>query len=259
MKLKLMRNFVLWVFFCWVPLSWAQTDVVTSSSAQVLRNPGYFDFYSESSYYEAYDVVTDSRLRYYQPLGVLDDFKTALYFGVGLQYQTPGSREKYFDNTASPNVGLQLDVVDLAKLQVQAGYRTVLEGSNQKTSTSWDPRIVLSSGHLWQWSIPENFTEGYGEVVYVPRLSLTPLSVVWGKQGYRWKPLTQISLDAYGEFYLRESRSDDLGPSMTEWRVGGRAQYHLQSWSLAALLYHPIQKHASSGDLEGLFTVGGYF
>lgn len=259
MKLKRMRNFVLWVSFCWAPFSWAQTDSVTSSLAPASRNPAYFDFYSESSYYEAYDLVTDSRLRYYQPLRALDDFKTSLYLGVGLQYQSPGSREKYFDNTANPNVGLQLDFGNLLKLQAQAGYRTVLGTNNQHTSTEWDPRIILSGGHLWQWPVPENFTEGYAESVYVPRLSSTPVSVAWAKQGYRWKPQAQLSIDAYGEFYLRESRSEDLGPSVVEWRVGGRAQYRVQSWSLAALLYHPLQKHASSGEVEGLFVVGGYF
>ena len=259
MKLKRVRFFAFLMSIYWVPFVGAQADSINTSTAKLTHHPNYFDLYSESSYYEAYDLVTDSRLRYYVPLSEFNGIKTSIYLGVGLQNQSPGSREKYFDNTANSNLGWQFDFSQWAKLQMQAGYRTVLNDDEQGNSISWDPRIILSTGRYWQWPLPENFTEVYGEAAYVPRLSSTPVSAVWAKQGYRWKPQNQISLDAYGELYVRESRRDDLGPSMTEWRLGGRAQYAFQSWSVSALLYHPIEKHQSSAELEGLFVVGGIF
>ncbi|WP_413561304.1 hypothetical protein [Bdellovibrio sp. HCB209] len=230
-----------------------------AESASSILSKGFFDLYSESSYYYDYDFVTDSRLRYYQPLRNLGSVGLSAYVGANIQYQSPGALGKYYDNTFNPNVGLQFQFVPGVKLQTQIGYRSTMAVNDQPQTTTWDPRMIFSAGRLWMLGMTQNFSEGYLESSYVPRLDPTPVTLVWWKQGYRWFAHPKISLDAYGEVYQRVSNSDDLGPTMTEWRAGGRTTWSEKSWSVSALVYHPFQKHVSNGELEGLLALGGQF
>jgi hypothetical protein len=228
------------------------------SSTSILKK-GFFDIYSESSYYYDYDFVTDSRIRYYQPLGELGSVGLSTYVGASIQYQSPGASEKYYDNTINPNVGLQFQFVPGVKLNAQVGYRTVTGMNDETRQTTWDPRMVFSAGDLWMWGVTKNFSEGYLESAYVPRIDRTPVTLAWAKQGYRWFPQAKLTVDAYGEFYQRVSKNDDLGPTISEWRAGGRTTWTEKAWSISALVFHPFQKHVSSGELEGLLTLGGQF
>ncbi len=236
----------------------AQITMPLESATSILKK-GFFDFYSESSYYYDYDFVTDSRLRYYQPLTEFGSVGVSAYVGANIQYQSPGASEKYYDNTFNPNVGLQFQFVPGVKLNAQMGYRTVTGMNDEPRQTTWDPRMVFSAGDIWMWGTTRNFTEGYLESAFVPRLDRTPVSLVWLKQGYRWFPHAKLSLDAYGEGYQRVSNSEDLGPTITEWRAGGRTTWTEKAWNVSALIYHPFPKHVSSGELEGLVTLGGQF
>ncbi len=243
------------------------TSEISSSS----KYKSYEELYSESSYYEEYNLVTDTRLRYYQPLyegQSLHEWQPSkewgrfgldAYAGASLQYQSPGAKQKYFDNAITPYVGLQGNLFKRIFLQVQAGVRTVIDKDQQSNSTQWDPRVILSASDLWQWPVPQVFTEAYGEVAYVPRLDATPVSTGWIKQGYRFKPAVNVNLDPYAEFYSRESRDPDLGPTMTEGRLGLRTQWLKGSWNVAALIYHPVNRKEAHGDIEGLLVVGGVF
>lgn len=220
---------------------------------------GLIDLYSESSYFYEYDFVTDTRLRYYHPLMDLLSMKLLYYVGSNVQYQSSGARAKYYDNTVNPHVGLQLKPVHWLSLQTQVGYRTTVGTDDQPTTTTWDPRMILAAGNFITWPSSQVFTDLYGEASFVPRLSSTPVSIVWGKQGYRWSPQEKMKLDAYAEIYARESRSADLGPTMTEWRLGTRGIWLEPNWSVSVLLFHPVEKETGSGDLEGLLVVGGVF
>ncbi|WP_413587426.1 hypothetical protein [Bdellovibrio sp. HCB274] len=234
------------------------TTVISEEQSTFLKK-GFFDFYSESSYYYDYDFVTDSRLRYYQPITDIGSLGLSAYMGANVQYQSPGAISKYYDNTVNPNVGLQLQFYPGVKLQGQVGYRTLMSIDGQEPSSTWDPRMIASAGHLQMWGMTQNFSEGYFESAYVPRLDPTPVTLVWLKQGYRWFTQAKLTLDAYGEIYQRVSNSNDLGPTMTEWRAGGRATWSEKSWNVSALVFHPFQKHTSEGELEGLLALGGQF
>ncbi|WP_413581341.1 hypothetical protein [Bdellovibrio sp. HCB288] len=236
-----------------------RSTTTISEEAEAFLKKGFFDFYSESSYYYEYDFVTDSRLRYYQPITEIGTVGLSAYMGANIQYQSPGALSKYYDNTVNPNVGLQFQFYPGVKLQTQVGYRTLMSMDGQEPVSTWDPRAILSAGHLQMWGITQNFTEGYLESAYVPRIDPTPVSLVWLKQGYRWFAGGTISMDAYGEIYQRVSNNNDLGPTITEWRAGGRVTWAEKSWSVSALMYHPFQKHTTNGELEGLLAVGGQF
>lgn len=238
----------------------AADEVGTSTSKMFssLRN-SYEELYSENSYYEQYNLVTDTRLRHYQPLRDGGQWGLDAYIGANLQYQSPGAKQKYFDDALMPYVGLQANLMRKIFLQMQAGARSILNDNYEGNRTQWDPRIILSAGDFWQWKMPQVFTEGYGESAFVPRLDSTPVSTVWLKQGYRFKPVTSVNLDPYAEFYLRESRSADLGPSMTEFRLGLRTQWLAGGWNVAALIYHPFDRKDAHGDVEGLMVIGGVF
>ncbi|QLY27015.1 hypothetical protein [Bdellovibrio sp. KM01] len=236
----------------------ATISMPMDSSTTILKK-GFFDFYSENSYYYDYDFVTDSRLRYYLPVTELGSVGVSAYIGANIQYQSPGASEKYYDNTFNPNVGLQFQFVPGVKLNAQVGYRTVTGMNDEPRQTTWDPRLVFSAGDILMWGMTKNFTEGYLESAFVPRLDRTPVTLAWIKQGYRWFPHAKLSLDAYGEGYQRVSNSEDLGPTMTEWRAGGRSTWTEKAWNVSALIYHPFPKHVSSGEIEGLVTLGGQF
>lgn len=237
-------------------------DDGVGTSATSFKTPtykSYEELYSENSYYTEYNLVTDTRLRYYQPLSQVGIVGLDAYVGANLQYQSPGAQQKYFDNAITPYVGVQANLFRRIFLQAQAGVRTVIDENQQSNNAQWDPRVILSAGDFWQWANPQVFTEAYGEVAYVPRLDSTPVSTGWIKQGYRFKPAVSVNLDPYAEFYSRESRDPDLGPSMTEGRLGLRTQWLKGSWNVAALVYHPVNRKEAHGDVEGLLVVGGVF
>ncbi|MDG0817372.1 hypothetical protein [Bdellovibrio svalbardensis] len=238
----------------------AASEVGTTSSDFLSSSKkSYEELYSESSYYEQYNLVTDTRVRYYQPLHLSETLGLDAYAGANLQYQSSGAKQKYFDNAVTPYVGIQGNLFKRIFLQLQAGVRTVINDKRESNTTQWDPRVILSAGDFWHWPTQQVFTEAYGEVAYVPRLDATPVSTGWIKQGYRFKPTASVNLDPYAEFYSRESRSPDLGPSMTEARFGLRSQWLRGSWNVAALVYHPVNRKVTQGDVEGLLVVGGVF
>lgn len=243
--------------------TFAQVESSTSSIALTPKAKSYEELYSENSYYEQYNLVTDTRLRYYQPLYIENILSVDAFAGAGIQYQSPNAPQKYFDNSITPYVGVRTGAFRKIFLQVQAGVRAVLNDENSgqtNRSAEWDPRVILSAGDFWQWPVDSHlFTEAYGESAYVPRIDSTPVSTGWLKQGYRFKPMASVNVDPYAEFYLRESRSADLGPSMKEGRAGVRAQWLPGGWNLAALIYHPINRAEAHGDVEGLLVIGGQF
>lgn len=221
------------------------------------------ELYSESTYYQKYDVVTEGRVRSYASLWGGENWIVEPFLGVTLQYQSPGAELKYFDNTATPALGIQARFFQKITLQAQGGVRTVISDTeNENAKSEWDPRIILSAGDFWgwqSWGAPAVFTEAYGESAYVSRLSSTPVTTFWLKQGYRFKVASQVYVDPYAEFFLRESRSADLGPSITQGRAGVRALWATSSWTVAGLLYHNLKQNDGSAPLEGLFVVGGNF
>lgn len=240
--------------------SFADEQVGTSTSSLFSSvQKGFEELYSENSYYTEYNLVTDTRIRYYQPL--LESLYTGIdaFVGANLQYQSPGAKEKYFDDSITPYVGVRGSLFKRIYLQFQAGLRSIINEDYSGERSQWDPRVILSAGDFWQWSPPQVFTEAYGESTFVPRLDSTPVSTLWVKQGYRFQPLLHLNLDPYAEFYTRDSRSADLGPSMTEVRLGLRTQWVQGGWNVAALMYHPFDRHDTHGDIEGLLVVGGIF
>jgi hypothetical protein len=218
-------------------------------------------FYSESNYYEKYDLVTESRLRTLYNWQESENLETGAYLGATLQYQTPDAAEKYYDSTMTPQLGLQFRFIKKVYLQLQAGVRTVIDSESQAEKKSeWDPRVVLSAGDML-YSTPSSkaFVEYYGEVSYVPRIDSTPVSTGWVKLGYRFSPWKNIYADPYAEGFVRESRNDDLGPTLTQWRTGARLLWWTPSWNVSTLIYHNFNNDSDNGALEGLFVVGGNF
>jgi hypothetical protein len=227
----------------------SQTSVATSPRVQT-------ELYSESTYYQNYDLVTESRLRSYYSTFQTSDWQGRLYLGISTQLQSPNPELKYFDDSVTPQMGYQFKAYRIFALDFQAGQREVL-GDN--ASSQWDPRVTFSLGDYVDWAVSSVFTEYYGEASYVSRISSTPVSAFWVKQGYRYTPAQHVYIDPYGEFYIRESRSDDLGPSMTQWRLGVRSQWATQSWTVAALVYHNFNKSINSAPVEGMLVIGGGF
>lgn len=220
----------------------------------------YQELYSESTFYQKYDLVTESRVRSYWSLWSGDSWRVEPYLGISFQYQSSGAEVKYFDKTVTPALGVQVRVFDKVALQAQGGVRTVVEEKENKSE--WDPKVVLSAGDFWTWQalgFSSVFTEAYGESAYLLRVSETPVSILWIKQGYRFKAASHLYIDPYAEFFARESRSPDLGPSMTQGRVGVRTMWRSDSWTVAALVYHGLKQNESSAPVEGLFVVGGSF
>lgn len=220
------------------------------------------EIYSESSFYQKYNVVTESRLRTYFKSVTDSSWSLEPYLGVSLQYQSEGAEAKFFDNTVAPALGVRMRFGNIFSVAAQGGVRTAISKSENDNKTEWDPRVVASAGNFWNWmslSLPNLFTEVYGEAAFVPRLSGTPVSVAWLKQGYRFKPLSSINIDPYVEVFARESRSKDLGPSLTQVRGGVRVQWISKTWSVATLTYHNLRPQKESSSVEGLFVIGGNF
>lgn len=232
----------------------------TTNSSVHNEKKFYQELYSESTFYQKYDLVTDSRVRSYLPLWSGSNWRVEPYLGVSLQYQSSGAEAKYFDNTATPALGVQVRFFEKVVLQAQGGIRTV--AGEKENKSEWDPKLVLSAGDFWTWQVlgfSSVFTEAYGESAYLPRVSDTPVSILWIKQGYRFKAASHLYIDPYAEFFARESRSADLGPSMTQGRAGIRTLWQNNSWTVAALVYHGLKQNESSAPVEGLFVVGGSF
>ncbi len=110
------------------------------------------ELYSESTYYEKYNVVTETRVRSYLPLWMQESWSVEPYLGVSMQYQSPGAEYKYFDNTATPALGVQARFFQRITLQAQGGVRTNLSSEEENKNSEWDPRLVLSAGDFWSWN-----------------------------------------------------------------------------------------------------------
>ena len=218
-------------------------------------------FYSESTYFEKYDLVTESRLRALYNWHENDVFQSGVYVGASLQYQSADAAEKYYDNAMTPQLGLQMSFFKKAFLQLQAGVRTVIDSeSNAERKSEWDPRAILSLGDLIYASPASKvFTEYYAEAAYVPRIDPTPVSTAWLKFGYRFTPWKNIYIDPYAEGYAKESRNADLGPTLSQIRAGSRLLWSTPSWTVAALAYHSLNQDSDTAAIEGLFVVGGNF
>lgn len=217
--------------------------------------------YSESTYFEKYDLVTESRLRALYNWQENDYVTSGVYVGASVQYQSPDASQKYFDSSMTPQVGVQFGLVKKAFLQLQAGYRTIIEKeiSNEQKS-EWDPRAILSVGDMMYASpISRYFSEYYAEAAYVPRIDPTPVSTAWVKLGARFSPWKYIYIDPYAEAYAKESRNADLGPTLTLVRAGSRFLWATSKWSVAALVYNNLNQNSESTAIEGLFVVGGTF
>ncbi len=220
-------------------------------------------FYSESTYYERYDLITESRLKSLYGLYESSVLTAGAFLGVSLQYQSNGAAERYYDDAVTPQLGVQLSFFKKVILQLQTGVRQLIpppSDSPDETRAQWDPRVILSVGDFLNYAPTQNvFTEYYGEVSYVPRIDPTPVSTFSVKQGWRFTPYKNIYADPYGEVFLRKSNNADLGPSITEWRTGGRLTWATAAWTIAGLAYHNFNKKAESGTLEGLLILGGQF
>ncbi|WP_374079854.1 hypothetical protein [Bdellovibrio bacteriovorus] len=233
----------------------------STTNSSVLREKKFYqELYSESTFYQKYDLVTESRVRSYLPLWSGNNWRIEPYLGVSLQYQSSGAEAKYFDNTATPALGILVRFFEKVTLQAQGGVRTVV--GEKENKSEWDPKTVFSAGDFWTWQslgFSSVFTEAYSESAYLPRVSETPVSILWIKQGYRFKAASHLYIDPYAEFFARESRSPDLGPSTTQGRAGVRTMWQNNSWTVAALVYRNFKQHESSSSVEGLFVVGGNF
>ena len=257
----LFAGFILALAICSTVRAETESSTITSSILleATTAQKGYGEVYSENNYYSDYDYVTDTRVRYYHPLLRFYGLDLSTYIGANIQAQVADAAYKYYDNAVTPHWGLNLKLYPGVNLQTQVGYRTIVNKENEFGSAMWDPRSMLSAGQIFFWSDPSIFTEYYGEVSYVPRISSTPVSVLWVKQGYRWQPYGKFFFDAYGEAYGRESRSDDLGPTIREGRLGARGIYLPGTWNISLQVFHPIARNAGQGDLDGLLVVGGTF
>jgi hypothetical protein len=234
----------------------ASLGLATSAHAAIQNS-----FYSESTYYEKYDLVTESRLRSLYNWQESENLESGAYLGASLQYQSPDAAQKYYDSAMTPQVGLQFRFVKKVYLQLQAGVRTVIESDSQaEKKTEWDPRVILSTGDmLYASPSSKTFAEYYGEVSFVPRINSTPVSTAWLKLGYRFSPWKNIYADPYAEAFARESRNSDLGPTITQYRAGARLLWWTPSWNVSALLYHGFDDDDATAAIEGLFVVGGNF
>jgi hypothetical protein len=220
---------------------------------------GHSQFYSESAYYSDYAFVTDSRLRYLRPIAENDFFKTEAYFGVSLQLQTLGANEKYYDNNTNPAVGLRTILYKKIGLILQAGYKNYIGEKYQGTRSVWDPKVVLAGEDFWAWDNPLLFSEGSFEFAYLPRLDSTPVTTLSVKQGLRFKPTSNINLDALGEINRLEARNPKAGLSNTEVRLGVRSAWESKTWNVAAVLFHAYNRIDPHGDVDGTLTVEGQF
>ena len=218
-------------------------------------------FYSESTYYEKYDLVTESRLRSLLNWQESEFLESGVYLGASIQYQSPDAAQKYYDSAMTPQLGLQFRFIKKIYLQLQAGVRTVIDADSQaEKKTEWDPRVILSTGDiLYASPSSKYFAEYYGEVSAVPRIDATPVSTAWLKLGARFSPWKNIYTDPYVEAFTRESRNDDLGPTLTQYRAGARFLWWMPAWNVAALIYHGFDNDDETAAIEGLFVVGGNF
>ncbi len=236
----------------------------TSSLTELLKviqidKLGHSQFYSESSYYNDYAFVTDSRLRYLHPIAENNIFKTEAYFGVSLQLQTLGANEKYYDNNTNPAVGFKTIFYKKIGLILQAGYKNYIGENYQGTRSVWDPKVVLAGEDFWAWDNPLLFSEGSFEFAYVPRLDSTPVTTLSIKQGLRFQPTGNINVDALGEINRLEARNPNAGLSNTEVRLGVRSAWESKTWNVAAVLFHAYNRIDPHGDVDGTLTIEGQF
>lgn len=251
---------LVWFLLFNIPLmAWSQG----TSSTSVLddhpkADPNYVELYSESTYYEKYNWVSESRLRYYVPFYRQNIFKVEGFLGANWQWQA-ASDTSFYSDAVSPTIGARMGLWNKVFLTLEQRYRIQY---SEPRSEGGDPRATLSAGDLYYWNggvkAAGLLTEAYGEISSVPRLASTPVSVLWLKQAYRFPFSKGLYLDPYLEYFTRQSEAADLGPALSEFRGGLRGLWIWKSWTVSGMIYRNFSSQ-ERGSIEGLFVVGGIF
>lgn len=249
--------------------SLSETTVAANTSATSLTEilntfktdkKGHSQFYSESFYSYDFGFVTDSRLRYLQPVIDKADVMTEAYVAASVQYQSAGAREQMLENNINPAIGLKTIFFKKLGFVVQTGYKTYTDENHEGTRSVWDPKAVLATEIIHQWDNPRYFSEGSFEIDYAPRLdSSSVASILSLKQGLRFKPVSSVNFDTLGEVYRLDCRNTNYGVADSEYRLGVRSTWESKSWNVAATLFHAYDRADARGDVDGLLTVEGQF
>lgn len=174
----------------------------------------------------------------------------AVYAGGAIQVQgkTTSSQDQLFEkNRTMAILGVRHSI--WKSLSALLEYRT------EKRS-----RGGIFAGDIWQYQIKEQnvFSEFYAESLILPDFDNSPISTAWFKQGLRYSLDQNFLFDPFVELYLRRSPTADLGRTTEQARLGIRASYLKNSWTVSTLIYQSYERD-NVGHVEGLLVVGGTF
>lgn len=204
------------------------------------------ELYSETTYVPQYGLLTESNLHFF----LLKGERYALYAGAAVQLQnkTTSSQDPLYDkNRTMPLLGGRVAI-----------WKNLFAMGELRTEER--SRIGLFAGDMWQYTLStwNVFSEFYAEGMILPSFHHDPVSTGWFKQGLRFAPANRLFLDPFVELYIRRSPTPDLGRDTEQARIGLRAIYLFENWSVAALLYQSFPQGESTHE-EGLLVIGGSF
>jgi hypothetical protein len=124
----------------------------------------------------------------------------------------------------SPHAGLQIRPIP--EIKIFAEYRYVFESPRSAYGRN-DPRLGAVGG-LWR-ELPLGrhaiFSDSYGELLFIPRITDRPAATFFSKVGPRFRLQPKFGADLYLEGFARESDDVNLGRRAYELRYGGRLVY----------------------------------
>lgn len=174
----------------------------------------------------------------------------AVYAGGAIQIQgkTSSSQEQLFEKNRTMAI---LGV----RHSIWKSLSALLEFRTEERS-----RGGLFAGDIWQYQLKGQnvFSEFYAESLILPDFDNSPISTAWFKQGLRYHLAHNVLFDPFVELYLRRSPTPDLGRTTEQARLGIRATYLKDSWTVSTLIYQSYEKE-KVGYVEGLLVIGGAF
>jgi hypothetical protein len=133
----------------------------------------------------------------------------------------------------------------IPELKLFAEYRYAIESPRSGYGRS-DPRIGAVGGLWRERSIGRHaiFSDSYGELMFIPRITKRPGATIFSKVGPRFRLKPNFGADLYLEGFARESDDLNLGRRAYELRYGGRLVYSFSgpratsNWVATAGAFH---------------------
>lgn len=209
-----------------------------------------FQLYSQTYYDSRFEGATnETRLR--------ANIKTkhlTPYFGVNFSHDlSDGRSPQLIEDIVSPTLGTQFDKIPFISLFLERRWHHQYK-SDKREIDNKEMRYGAFIYHYHKFNF-NLFSETYGEMVVVDRVDNRPVTTIWSKLGFRYRPNQWFRQDFYSEGFTRISPNLGYGPDQNDLRLGSRVAILYQYWAVSLSAYYIPLSNINKDGLNTLLVI----